>query len=301
MTVTGTKTGYTTASQTSLATAPVGNGTLSAPTPTISGSAVVGSMLTANPGTWGPSPVALTYQWKSNGVNIAGANTATLTIPAASLGQTITVVVTGTKTAYTTASKESAATATVTNPIGTLTTSVPTITGTAQVDSTLTANAGTWGPAPVDLTYQWKSGGTTISGATAATLVVPAASLGQTITVTVTGTKTGYTTASQTSVATAAVAAGTLTSSTPTITGTAQVGSTLTASAGTWGPTPVTLAYQWKAAAPTSPVPPDRASSSPPPRPARPSPSPSPAPRPATPRSPRRVPRPPRSPTRSEP
>ena len=241
VTVTGTKTGYTTASQTSIATAAVVAGTLSAPTPTITGSAVVGSMLTANPGTWGPSPVALTYQWKSNGTNITGATTATLTIPAASLGQTITVVVTGTKTAYTTASKESAATATVTNPIGTLTTSVPTISGTARVDSTLTANAGTWGPAPVDLTYQWKSNGTAISGATATTLVVPAASLGQTITVTVTGTKTGYTTASQTSVATAAVVAGVLTSSTPTITGTAQVGSTLTANAGTWGPTPVTL------------------------------------------------------------
>ena len=248
VTVTGTKTGYTTASQTSIATAAVVAGTLFAPTPTITGSAVVGSMLTANPGTWGPSPVALTYQWKSNGAPITGATTANLTIPAASLGQTITVVVTGTKTAYITASKESAATATVTNPIGTLTTSVPTISGTARVDSTLTANAGTWGPAPVDLTYQWKSNGSAISGATATTLVVPAASLGQTITVTVTGTKTGYTTASQTSVATAAVVAGVLTSSTPTITGTAQVGSTLTANAGTWGPTPVTLTYQWKAA-----------------------------------------------------
>ena len=142
VTVTGTKTGYTTASQTSIATAAVAAGTLFGPTPMISGSAVVGSMLTANPGAWGPSPVALTYQWKSNGSNITGATTANLTIPAASLGQTITVVVTGTKTAYTTASKESAATATVANPIGTLTTSVPTITGTAKVGSTLTANAG---------------------------------------------------------------------------------------------------------------------------------------------------------------
>ena len=71
---------------------------------------------------------------------------------------------------------------------------------------------------------------------------------GKRITVTVTGTKTGYLTVARTSAATAAVAAGSLTTTpTPTITGTAKVGYTLTAHAGTWGPSPVTLHYQWKA------------------------------------------------------
>ena len=248
VTVTGTKTGYTTASQTSAATIAVAAGVLTSSTPTITGTAQVGSTLSANAGTWGPTPVTLTYQWKAGGTAISGATGSTFVLTAGEVGKTITVVVTGTKTGYTTVTKESAPTVAVTTPIGTLTTSVPTITGTARVDSTLTANAGAWGPAPVDLTYQWKSGGTTISGATGTTLVVPAASLGQTITVTVTGTKTGYTTASQTSVATGAVVAGTLTAPTPTITGSAVVGSTLTATPGTWGPAPVTLAYQWKAA-----------------------------------------------------
>src|SRR6185437_8733679 len=144
------------------------------------------------------------------------------------------------KTGYTTASRESSSTAVVVAATGTLTTAVPTVAGTAAVGEVLTANPGTWGPAPVDLTYQWKSGGANISGATATTLVVPVASLGQTITLTVTGTKTGYTTASQTSIATAAVAAGTLSAPTPTISGSAVVGSILTANPGSWGPSPVT-------------------------------------------------------------
>ena len=61
----------------------------------------------------------------------------------------------------------------------------------------------TWGPAPVTLTYQWKANGAAISGATATTYIVPAAYVGKTITVTVTGTKTGYTTVAKTSAPTA--------------------------------------------------------------------------------------------------
>jgi hypothetical protein len=75
---------------------------------------------------------------------------------------------------------------------------VPTITGTAKIASTLTANPGTWTPLP-SFTYQWKRGGTAITGATAATYKPAAADAGTTLTVTVTGTKTGYTTVSKTS------------------------------------------------------------------------------------------------------
>lgn len=123
----------------------------------------------------------------------------------------------------------------------------PTISGAVKVGGTLTASAGAWGPAPVSLTYQWKADGIVLSGATAATYKPVATAVGKRITVTVTGTKADYVTESRTSAATAAVAAGTLTAPTPTITGRAQVGSILVAGAGAWGPTPVTLTYQWKA------------------------------------------------------
>ena len=245
VTVTGTKTGYTTTAKTSTATAAVVAGTLTAPTPTITGTAKVGSVLTAHPGTWAPAPVTLTYQWKANGANISGATGTTYTVAAGYVGKKITVTVTGTKTGYTTTAKTSIATAAVV--AGTLTAPTPTITGTAKVGSVLTAHPGTWAPSPVTLTYQWKANGASISGATHSTYTIAASLVGKKITVTVTGTKTGYTTAAKTSTATAAVAAGTLTAQIPSISGTAKVGKTLTANAGTWAPAPVTLTYQWRA------------------------------------------------------
>ena len=171
--------------------------------PTITGTAKVGSTLTAVPGTWGPSPVTLTYQWKANGVAILGATAATYKVAAADTGKTLTITVTGTKTGYTTTAKTSTATAVVAK--GSLTAPVPTITGTAKVGSTLTAVPGTWGPSPVTLTYQWKANGVAILGATAATYKVAAADAGKTLTITVTGTKTGYTTTAKTSAATPVV------------------------------------------------------------------------------------------------
>ena len=175
-----------------------------APVPTVTGTAKVGYTLTAVPGTWGPAPVTLTYQWKANGVVIIGATAATYKLAAAHAGKALTVTVTGTKTGYTTAAKTSTPTAAI--AAGSLGPApVPTITGMAKVGYTLTAVPGTWGPAPVTLKYQWKANGVVIIGATAATYKPAAAQAGKALTVTVTGTKTGYTTAAKTSAATAAV------------------------------------------------------------------------------------------------
>jgi surface antigen len=61
----------------------------------------------------------------------------------------------------------------------------------------------------VTLHYQWKQNGVTIAGATSSSYTPTPADVGKTMTVTVTGTKGGYTTASKTSSPTAAVAAAT--------------------------------------------------------------------------------------------
>ncbi len=136
-------------------------------------------------------------------------------------------------------------TLTVTRPPSTLTqTPTPTITGTAAVGSTLTANAGTWAPAPVTLSYQWLRDGKAIVGGTKSSYALVAADAGKKISLKVTGSKAGYTTVSKTS-ATKTIALRTLTAATPTLSGTAKVGSTLTAKAGAWAPAPVTLKYQW--------------------------------------------------------
>ena len=120
-----------------------------------------------------------------------------------------------------------------------------TITGTTTVGSLLTAHAGTWGPGAVTLAHQWYRTGVPISGATAATYALTGADAGTTMSVAVTGSRLGFDSAPKVSASTAVVAAGTLSSITPTITGTKKVGYTLTANPGTWGPATVTLGYKW--------------------------------------------------------
>jgi 5'-nucleotidase len=122
----------------------------------------------------------------------------------------------------------------------------PAITGTAEVGQELTASQGTWDPAATSATYRWLADGEPIDGATAATFTVTTAQLGKAITVEVTASAAGYDDGVATSDPTAPVAKGTFTTQpTPTISGTVRVGRTLTATAGTWAPTPASLAYQW--------------------------------------------------------
>lgn len=63
--------------------------------PAISGTQIVGSVLTTTNGTWLNSPT-FTYQWRRNGVPIASATASTYTLVTADLGAAITCAVTGT-------------------------------------------------------------------------------------------------------------------------------------------------------------------------------------------------------------
>ena len=96
--VTGTKPGFTVATATS--TAVVAAGALSAGTPTVSGTPLVGRVLTADAGTWGPGSVQLDYAWFADGKPIKGAAGRTLRLGAAQLGAPITVRVTGSMAGY---------------------------------------------------------------------------------------------------------------------------------------------------------------------------------------------------------
>jgi hypothetical protein len=213
VTVTGSRTGYTTTSKTSTPTKPITapkpRALTAAPVPTISGSLLTGQRLTAKAGAWAPAPVTLKYQWKRNGTSIRGATAATYTLTTADTGKTITVTVTGSRTGYTTTSKTSTPTKSITAPKPRALTAapVPTISGSLLTGQRLTAKAGAWAPAPVTLKYQWKRNGTSITGATAATYTLTTADTGKTITVTVTGSRTGYTTTSKTSTPTKPVTA----------------------------------------------------------------------------------------------
>ena len=80
----------------------------------------------------------------------------------------------------------------------------PTVAGTAMVGMTLTASTGTWNPTP-SFSYQWNKNGAAIGGATGSTYVVQIDDIGATLTVKVTGSKSGYPTTSRTSGPTSAV------------------------------------------------------------------------------------------------
>lgn len=121
----------------------------------------------------------------------------------------------------------------------------PTVAGTAVVGSTLKATAKVSAPAADSNKYQWLRNGAVISGATKSSYVLTASDLGKKISVRVTYVKSGYADVSAVSTATASVAAAKFSSTgTPRISGTAAVGYTLKASAGTASPSASTQ-YQW--------------------------------------------------------
>ena len=117
----------------------------------------------------GTSP--LRYQWKKNGTDIGDATTSTYTTPATSLADS--------GTEYSVVVSNDVGTAT--SSVGILTvTSVPIISTqpaakTVTAGETATFSVTAAGTAP--LSYQWKKGGTDISGATSSSYTTPATSL----------------------------------------------------------------------------------------------------------------------------
>lgn len=165
----------------------------------ITGTARTGSTMTA--GALTPGAATVSRQWQKGSAaggpftNIAGATATTYAVPAGDIGSYLRVVATGT------GSYSGSATSAATARITTLVTAIAAISGTPTVGQTLTAGART--PAAATVSYQWRSNGTAISGATASTYTLTSAELGTTITVSVSGT-TNYS-GTVTSAATAAV------------------------------------------------------------------------------------------------
>ena len=167
--------------------------------PTIAGTAQDGQVLSATNGTWTNSPTSYTYAWSqcdASGASctaIATATAATYTAVTADVGHTLRVTVTA-KNANGSGTATSAASAVVSDKTAPTPTTVPTISGTPAVGSTLTASQGTWSGSPTSVAFAWlrcdASGNdcATISGATAPTHVLTPADAGATLRVSVTAT-----------------------------------------------------------------------------------------------------------------
>ena len=227
--------------------------------PTIDGTVQVGQTLTADTSGIadedGLTNVVFSYQWVADDEDIGGATGSSYTLTEDDEGKTITVTVSFTDAEGNPETMTSDPTGEVAAKPNTSATGVPTISGTAQVGQTLTAD--TSGIADEDgltnavFSYQWVADDEDIAGATGSSYTLTEDDKDKAITVTVSFTDAEGNPETMTSDPTGEVAAKPNTSATggPTIDGTAQVGQTLTADtsgiADEDGLNQVVFSYQW--------------------------------------------------------
>ena len=231
--------------------------------PAITGTAQVGETLTADTSDIadenGLENVSFSHQWIADDADISGATGSTYTLIDSDEGKTIKVRVRFTDDAgneETLTSEATDAVEAAAQP-NSPATGQPVITGTAQVGETLTADtsgiADENGLENVSFSYQWVADDADISGATGSTYTLIDSDEGKTIKVRVSFTDNGGNDETLTSEGTDAVEAAAQPNSPatgqPAITGTAQVGGTLTADttgiADEDGLENVVFSYQW--------------------------------------------------------
>ncbi len=134
-------------------------------------------------------------------------------------------------------------------------TTPPTLAGEATAGQVLSATTGSWKETPTSYAYQWQEcnalgiGCLNVGGATTSSLTLTPADVGGTVRNVVTASNEGGSTPAASEPSEPIVLppppAPTNTVA-PTVSGTAQVGDTLTASNGTWTESPTSFEYQWE-------------------------------------------------------
>lgn len=212
----------------------------------------VGQAVTPTLSGWDPDGTPA-YSWTIDGVEVS--TDATYTPAATDEGHTLALEVHTTRDGYLDSDSDQFS---ATVAPGHLDAGTVSISGTAQVGSTLTADVDGFDPAVTGLAYVWSRDNApiTVDGDGSTYLVTPA-DAGHTLTVTVVGHADGYAdTVPVTSVATTAVANGTdlvtgaVTLHGATAAGRIKAGQRLTAQVTGWDPR-ATLAYQWTVAGKT--------------------------------------------------
>ena len=192
--VTAHKTGYFDSSEDSNPTEFVVNPKLVAAKPTVTGTLKQGATLTAKPGAWNQTGVAVSYQWFVNGYGsdyeLPGATKSTYKVEPKWAGYKVFVKVTGKKSGFQNTELTSASTKAI--PFLKVTAKTPTLSGTFKVGKTIKAKAGSWAPKGLQFYYIWSANGKPFAGSEKASLKLTKAQKGKKITVTVEGYKAGY-------------------------------------------------------------------------------------------------------------
>ncbi len=207
-------------------------------TPVVSGAAVVGTTLKV---TGVPTGTTLTYQWLRNDKVISGATKSTYKLTTADAGTKVSVRVTSALAGYNDLTRTSAKTATVLKTFSKV--STPKIVGSVTVGRTVKAQLSAWSP-KASFKYQWYSNGEAINGATHSSFKITRSQAGTTLTVRVTGSRSGYLSVTKVSSG-KKVPLLTLTVRGSQLHGPTRVGGTLKVTPGASRPVATVKTYQW--------------------------------------------------------
>ncbi|MAS53904.1 MAG: hypothetical protein CMJ44_04630 [Pimelobacter sp.] len=196
--------------------------------PSVTGTPEVGQTLTCDPGTWNKAG-DFTYGWQRDGADVPGADGASYAAGWDDADADLTCTVVLTHGSGTASDPASSAAVRVLPPVP-APTSQPAISGSVSLGGVLTCTNGTWDNMPSSFTYEWSREGAAIPGATADTYQLAVPDFGYEIVCAVSGTNTGGTGRSTSP----PVVLVPYNLTTPSITGTAVVGETLTCASGTW-------------------------------------------------------------------
>jgi hypothetical protein len=220
-------------------------------TPSLSGTATVGQILTVSNGTWSPTPTGYQYAWQRCNPTcaaISGAYSSTYTLASADAGATVKALVWA-MNGFSHGAAWTASSATVGAGSIPANTVAPSLSGTATVGQTLTIANGTWTNSPTSYQYAWQRCSPTcaaISGAYGSTYTLASADAGATIKALVWALNASGHGAAWTPL-TATVGSSSVPTNTvaPSISGTASVGQTLTLANGSWTGSPTSYQYTW--------------------------------------------------------
>ena len=219
--------------------------------PVISGTPQRSFTLSTTQGTWTGIGNTYAYQWQrdsgSGFVNITGATDSSYLLGASDEATNVRVLVSASNDDATVSQASAAKAVTGAPPVNTVS---PTVSGTAQRASVLSASTGTWTGAGNTYAYQWQrnpgSGWANIAGARDSSYTALRADEGASVRVLVSATNPDASASAASNATVSVVGAPPVSTLAPALGGIAQRGSTLSASQGTWSGVANTYSYQWQ-------------------------------------------------------